>query len=568
MQRLFSNSLHMRLIAILLIAFIGLVVMTVYMLQSQHALMLEDRKVKTRHLVETAHSLLAYFHELARTGMMDSEEAKSRALDAIKSLRYEGKEYFWIHDFTHPIPRMVMHPTVPSLDGKILDDRKYNCATWIQAGIDGRIEKTDGKMNLFVAANKAVSVAGHGYISYMWPKPLPGGGVSEENFEKISFVKRFEPWQWVIGSGIYVDDVKTTFWQEALRSVIIISLITLIIIGVIVLVMRRIERPIDALQRTMAHIASSHDLSLRVDISSNDEFGRIGRAFNQMISEFQQIIERTLSNTREVTHAASRLAALASQIADSSLRQRDATASVAKAVEESTANIDRVSDSSRATQELAQQAGELATHGGDVVQSATKEMSKIAEAVNDSSNIVHDLGEQSMRISAIISTIKEIADQTNLLALNAAIEAARAGDQGRGFAVVADEVRKLAERTSQSTQEITAMISTIQSGTQKAVSSMQEGLTRVNDGVSMAQRAGEAMKQINNGTSEVIAAVGNIVSALQQQRESSGQVLQLVEKISRMADDNNLAAQQIAEEAKNFESLAKTLSESVSLFRA
>jgi len=129
-----------------------------------------------------------------------------------------------------------------------------------------------------------------------------------------------------------------------------------------------------------------------------------------------------------------------------------------------TTSIDHVAESSQGTHELARKSGELSVQGGEVVQGAAAEMSKIADSVNQSTQFIRELGEHSNQISAIVNVIKEIADQTNLLALNAAIEAARAGEQGRGFAVVADEVRKLAERTGRSTDEITAMIGSIQSG--------------------------------------------------------------------------------------------------------
>ena len=203
-----------------------------------------------------------------------------------------------------------------------------------------------------------------------------------------------------------------------------------------------------------------------------------------------------------------------------------------------------------------------------MVQGAAAEMSKIADSVNQSSHFIERLGEHSNQISAIVNVIKEIADQTNLLALNAAIEAARAGEQGRGFAVVADEVRKLAERTARSTEEITAMIGSIQDGTQHAVASMQEGSARVIEGVAMANRAGESMSQISSGANQVISAVSDISSALREQSTASNQVAQNVERIARMTEENSVAANEIAEEAQQLESLAGALENAVSRFKA
>jgi len=560
-------TIRARLWIILAIALTGIVLVAIQGLLSERAEMIEDRKVKTRHLVEAAYSILDHFHNVARQGMASEDEAKQTAITTIKALRYDGKEYFWIHDLSEPLPKMVMHPTMPALDGKVLSDAKFNCATSMQLGTDGPVVRTDGKMNLFAAANEVVRKAGHGYVSYLWPKPLPGGGVTQEAFEKISYVKRFDPWGWVIGSGIYVDDVDDLFWKQVMWTIAAI-VVTVTLIGfVIMMAMRSIMRPLDALERTIASLQSSHDLSLRVDVTSHDEIGRIGQSFNQMIAHFQQIIQQVAESARDLMRAAEQLADSASHVAESSQKQSDATASVAAAVEEVTTSIDQVAESSRGTHDIARQAGELATKSGEVVQSAAREMGKIAEAVNHSSHFINELGQHSSQISAIINTIKEIADQTNLLALNAAIEAARAGEQGRGFAVVADEVRKLAERTSQSTQEITTMIANIQSGMQQAVASMQEGSARVGEGVIMANRAGEAMEQIRAGAEQVISSVSEIAAALREQKQASSQIAQSVADIARMTEENNAAANEISQQAKNLEKLAQALEKALGRFR-
>jgi methyl-accepting chemotaxis protein len=149
------------------------------------------------------------------------------------------------------------------------------------------------------------------------------------------------------------------------------------------------------------------------------------------------------------------------------------------------------------------------------------EMTRIAQNVNETAQQMATLSEQSQQISSIANVIKEVADQTNLLALNAAIEAARAGEQGRGFAVVADEVRKLAERTTTSAQEISSMIASIQSHTDQATATMQQGNQRVTEGVALAGRAGESMRLISEGSRGVVHAVTGISSSLREQRSTS-----------------------------------------------
>jgi methyl-accepting chemotaxis protein len=187
--------------------------------------------------------------------------------------------------------------------------------------------------------------------------------------------------------------------------------------------------------------------------------------------------------------------------------------------------------------------------------------------VNESARIINDLGQQSEKISAIVNVIKEIADQTNLLALNAAIEAARAGESGRGFAVVADEVRKLAERTTKSTQEISGMIGAIQSGTQNAVASMTSGVSRVNNGVTLATRAGESIRVIESNARQVVETVADISSSLREQSAASTEIAKNVERIAQMAEENSSAVAENASTATHLERLSEGLEAEVCRFK-
>jgi methyl-accepting chemotaxis protein len=212
-------------------------------------------------------------------------------------------------------------------------------------------------------------------------------------------------------------------------------------------------------------------------------------------------------------------------------------------------------------------AGELSAQGGKIVATVADEMNLIAEAVNQSATTIEELGQQSQQISAIVGTIKEIADQTNLLALNAAIEAARAGESGRGFAVVADEVRKLAERTARSTQEISGMVDAIQSGTERAVASMKNGVARVSEGVVMAGRAGAAMTEIQSGSAQVVQVVGDMSTALREQSVASADMSRHVEQIARMAEDNSNSVSGNAATASELEQLASRLQGEIARFK-
>lgn len=144
----------------------GLLAVSLTALFLEKSSMMDDRKIKTRHLVEAAHTVLVHYHQQEKSGALTASQAQAAAMSAIQALRYEQKEYFWLHDLIAPVPKMLMHPTVPALNHKILDAVNFNCATTLQAGSDGLVERTDGKKNLFVAFNEVVQKSGHGYVTY------------------------------------------------------------------------------------------------------------------------------------------------------------------------------------------------------------------------------------------------------------------------------------------------------------------------------------------------------------------------------------------------------------------
>ena len=535
-------TIKRKLVLLIVGTMIGLVVVAATALLFQKSLMLEDRKVKTRHVVETAYGVLSYFHERQKSGDLSEEQAKQQALAAIKSLRYEKNEYFWINDLQ---PRVIMHPIKPELDGKDVSGTK----------------DPNGKA-LFVAFVQVARSQGAGFVDYLWPKPGASAPVP-----KISYVKLFEPWGWVIGSGIYIDDVSRLFWQQVARIGGLIAVIMGVLAVFMVVLSRSIFKPLEALEGAIEAAQKNNDLTAQVVVNKGDEVGRIAVAFNAMIASFRDTLNYVTARAQAVASASSQLSSLSGGLAQRTNQQSDATTAMAAAVEELTASIDNIAASAGEAHEIARQAGVLSASGGDVVQGAVSEMRKIAEAVDESARFIEELGHNSEQISAIVNTIKEIADQTNLLALNAAIEDARAGEQGRGFAVVADEVRKLAERTAKSTEEITAMIANIQGGTANAVASMEQGSACVHDGVRMAGQAGDSMGQIRAGAERVVESVRDISAALREEGAASSQVARNVEKVAVMTEETSGEAGQIAAASGDLERLALELQTAVAKFR-
>ncbi|HMW18144.1 MAG TPA: methyl-accepting chemotaxis protein [Accumulibacter sp.] len=316
-----------------------------------------------------------------------------------------------------------------------------------------------------------------------------------------------------------------------------------------------------------ARTLATGDLTVHVDLQTQDELKRVANSLNGMVDAFRTVVKNVHQSASQVFDATQSLSASAGTIAGGSDQQRHAAVSMAAAIEQMSSNINHLASNAQEAHRMSTHAGNLATSGCQVVGQVVEEIQRIAEVVNRSSAIILKLGAHSEAISAIVAVIKEIADQTNLLALNAAIEAARAGESGRGFAVVADEVRKLAERTSRSTQEISTMIAAIQNGTHEAVASMKLGVDCVAEGVSLATRAGESIQEIGSNAMRVVEQVAGISGALGEQGATSAEIARNVESVARMAEENCTAAADNATTAERLQTLSGVLEQEVRRFR-
>ena len=308
-------------------------------------------------------------------------------------------------------------------------------------------------------------------------------------------------------------------------------------------------------------------LDSSISTTGRDEVSNLLQAFAAMQERLRTMISQIKLGADQLVSASQSISSASLQLSASAQEQSHSASSMAATVEELTVSINHVADNAGDAHALSSESGRQSEEGGSVIQDTLGSMRLIAETVQASASQIGELGQHAEQISSIVSVIKGIAEQTNLLALNAAIEAARAGEQGRGFAVVADEVRLLAQRTANSTQEITEMVDKIQMGTREAVSSMDVGVNQVKSGVELAQQAGEAIVNIRTSSGNVVRVVDQISLALREQTAASQDVARNVERIAQMSQQNSQAVEETTETARSLQQLAQNLEQQVNVFR-
>ncbi|MBJ9975227.1 methyl-accepting chemotaxis protein [Pseudomonas sp. S75] len=324
---------------------------------------------------------------------------------------------------------------------------------------------------------------------------------------------------------------------------------------------RRLRQALEVAER----IAQGR-LDNSIDSHGRDEVGSLLQAFAAMQARLRGMIGEIRQGAEHLVKASESISSASVQLSASAHEQSQSASSMAATVEQLTVSINHVADNAGDAHALSSESGRQSSEGGSVIQETLQSMRLIADTVQASASQIGELDQHAEQISSIVGVIKGIAEQTNLLALNAAIEAARAGEQGRGFAVVADEVRLLAQRTANSTQEITDMVKKIQVGTREAVSSMDVGVDQVKGGVALAQQAGDAIVTIRQSSADVVGVVDQISLALREQTAASQDVARNVERIAQMSQQNSQAVEQTSATAGALQRLAQDLERQVNVF--
>jgi len=509
-------SIGLRIYSIIGLSFCGLLGLAAMQGSNLADSLKQQRRDELNHLTQVALDIAREEYDASMRDHSSDDLARKMAADRISKLRYGNGDYFWINDLG---PRMIMHPAKPELNGQDLTEMK----------------DPDGK-HLFVEFANVVKKKGSGFVEYQWPKP--GKDAPQP---KLSYVTGFEPWGWVIGTGVYIDDLQAQLWDSA-RNVVIFALVIIALLGTVTLIIaRKMSKALVAMTSAVTKLGQG-DFGIELPgLDRGDELGDMARSIEQFkvkaaekarneatieeerrqvaernkgkaLTEMAETVEReTNTAVGEVATGTDRMAKNAILMTDSALLLGKNSSSVAAAAEEALANAQTVA---KASSQLSASIADIASR----VNSSRELTLQAVTASTAAQATIAKLSEAAGKVGAVTNLISEIAGQTNLLALNATIEAARAGEAGRGFAVVAAEVKSLAEQTAKATSEIAQQITEIQDATQASVTSIA--------GI------GEVIRNVEAVSSTIARAIEeqNIVTV----------------EISRTVEETSLAAREVA----------------------
>ena len=370
---------------------------------------------------------------------------------------------------------------------------------------------------------------------------------------------------WSVLVRVPVDqaNVEARTIQRELFMAVLLCLAVVVPVGMFIgrAVVRQMKPVMD-----VAEQASRGDLTGRVPVTTADELGQMGKAFNQFLDNLNGMIGQTAQVVQNVAAAAEQLSVHGLQLSKASREQSSQSTQVASSVEEMSVTANEMARNAQVLATTAQDLSGTAIKGGEAVTNSIRGMEAVAHTMRESAGQINLLGQRSQEIGEIIRVIEDIADQTNLLALNAAIEAARAGEQGRGFAVVADEVRKLAERTGKATKEISSVIETVQVGTKEAVASMGAGTTEVQSGVSLVKEAGARLSEIVEGVKQVTQMVEQMAATIEEQTRTTEHMAGGVQTVATLSQQNESSVEQVASASSDLSRMAAQLQSDLSRF--
>lgn len=484
--------------------------------------LLEDVKLKLKHETEEAMSICEVMYGRYQNGEMTLAEAEKESADIIRELRYDdGNGYFWV-DTSEGVNVVLLGRDTEGQSRWDATDSSGN--KYIQMMIENGMQE------------------GGGYTELMFAKPN-----ETEELPKINYTAYYEPFDWVMGTGVWVDDLDVVVdeYQAHAHEALVKNIMTIVVIMIILVIIGsvaaflaggKITQPITKAADQMIRM-SNRDFTeneameeVRKLKSHNNEIGAISEALDLMHQNIRDLMIQISDTTSSVASASEELSASASQsaeasemvatsctnVANSCSGQISAVTDASSETDSFVTNMQEFKEAINRSSEMIKSTNEAAINGAADMTNATDMMNTIKESVENSARVVDDLGERLKSIDEFVVTIAEIASQTNLLSLNASIEAARAGEMGKGFAVVASEISKLADESNQAAQKINELIAAIMNNSRQAVEAMKQGAEEVINGSELVNEAGETFNNIVNMVNS-ISEESNTMSAIVEQ---------------------------------------------------
>jgi len=486
----------------------------IWLLLGQDRSAFEDRQNSTRQHVEVAHGVLTWAHGLETSGKATREQAQQMAKQAVSVMRYDKSEYFWINDMG---PKVLMHP----INAKLNDQDASNI-------------KDPTGFALFVGFADMVKRNGAGFVPYLWPKPG-----SDKPVEKLSYVKGFEPWGWVIGSGIYIDDLRAATRTRLMWAGSALGFGLLISIYFFVGFYRANKGGLELISKHLNELAAGDLRHRPANPLGRDEPG-------QLIAEMEKLYGSLHALIRKVRHGARELHTASNEIASASMDLSARTEASAAALEEQSAAMEEIGSTVASTTSQVDEAARFAQDNARVAESSGTVILEVVQTMQE----IHA---SSAKINDIIGVIDGIAFQTNILALNAAVEAARAGEQGRGFAVVAGEVRSLAQRSANAAKEIKGLISA--------------SVEQIDQGKRIVQGAGQTMQSVVNNAHQINTFLSEIATSAKEQAAGVTQVAHAIHDLDRNTQQNAAVVEETTSAAAALKQHADVLQAEIANFR-
>ncbi len=513
-------AVRTRLLLLTGLVFIGICAVTAVSLLHLREAMMEERKLKVIGIVDSAASVIAHAQKMQQEGKLSEDAAKQQALDAVRAMRFEKSNYVFIYgtDFTR-----VLLPPSPETEGKNFKDLKDAKGLYL---VQALVETATGKD----------AVNGAGFLYYWFPRP----GESEA-LPKLGYMQYVPEWKWVVGTGVYVDDVDKQFWASARVDIGICIVLLTCVGGFALLISRSVlvqlgGEPAYAVE--VVRRVSEGDLSHDLILQQGDDASLLAQ-LQGMVARLRDLIRQVHDSSGSIDNAAQEIAQGNLDLSNRTENQSANLEETASSMEELTSTVKQNSENAREANKLAASASVVAVHGGEVVRNVVTTMESIKAS--------------SSKIVDIIGVIDGIAFQTNILALNAAVEAARAGEQGRGFAVVAAEVRTLAQRSAAAAKEIKGLI-------QNSVESVQSGAALVDD-------AGKTMDEIVASVKRVTDIMSEIAQASLEQSQGIEQVNTSIIEMEGVTQQNAALVEEAAAAAQSMQDQSRLLVEKVGSFR-